>query len=138
MESKKPITAVVIPVEIEKLRRQVELWRRTRRQREPMPGPLWESAACVARRHGVSRVARVVRLDYHTLKERFDSLDSQQSVKPGNMPAFIEMQLPFSACASECLVELEHPRGDRMRIHVKGTPAPDLAALIRSFRGTES
>lgn len=138
MGSKELAVAVVIPAEIEKLQRRVEIWRQTRRLREPMPVPLWESAARLAQRHGVYRVARIVRLDYHSLKERLGSLNSQKNITPGQNPAFIEMQLPFSPTTAECLIELERPQGDRMRIHVKGAPAPDLVALIRSFRSTES
>jgi hypothetical protein len=142
MGSKGQAVAVVIPAEIEKLQRRVEFWRQSRRHRGPMPVPLWESAARLAQRHGVYRVARIVRLDYHSLKERLGSLNSQKNIAPDQNPklppAFIEMQLPFSATTAECLVELERSQGDRLRIHVKGAPAPDLVALIRSFRSTES
>lgn len=138
MVSRARVAAVVIPAEIVKLHRRVERWRRTRRQRAPMPGPLWESAVRLAQRHGVACVSRIVRLDYHSLKERLGSLNSQQHIEPGKSPAFVEVQLPFSAPGPEWLVELEHPRGDRMRIHINGAHAPDLAALIRSFRSTNS
>ncbi len=37
----------------------------------------------------------------------------------------------------ECIVELEHSDGAKMRIHLKGAEPADLAALSRSFWGVE-
>ena len=137
MESKKSPTPPDVPPEIERLHRKVEQWRRTRRHREAMPEPLWALAANLARQHSVARVSRVARLDYYRLKERLDSLDRDRVAGAEKQPAFVELALPLSAPAPECIVELEHPRGGRMRIHVKGGPVPDLAALSRSFWSAE-
>ncbi len=52
--------------------------------------------------------------------------------------AFVELVPPQRACLPECIVELEDPRGAKMRIHLKGAEAPDLAALSRSFWGIEA
>ncbi len=52
--------------------------------------------------------------------------------------AFVELVPPQRACLPECIVELEHPRGAKMRIHLKGVGAPDLTALSRSFWGIEA
>jgi len=46
--------------------------------------------------------------------------------------AFVELMAPQAAGLSECLIELEGPRG-RMRIQWKGTTAPDLAGLSRAL-----
>ena len=48
---------------------------------------------------------------------------------------FIELPSLTAPAVSECSIELEHPRGPRMRIHVKGATLPDLAALTRTFWG---
>ncbi len=138
MEKKKRVTPVEMPQEIQDLNRRVEQWRRRRRSREPMPGPLWDLAAGVAREHGVARVARIVRLGYQALKKRLNSFDSRSEEQLEKGPAFIEMRIPFTASLPECIVELEHPGGSRMRIHVKGGPAPDLPGLIRGFWRTDS
>lgn len=138
MESRKSLTPPDVPFDIAGLCRQVERWRRTRRHREPMPEPLWALAASLARRHGVARIARFVRLDYYALKERLDSLGRDQVAESDKRPAFVEFTLPPSVPVPECIVELEHPRGGRMRIHIKGAPAPDLGALSRSFWDAES
>ena len=54
----------------------------------------------------------------------------------GSQPKSTFIELPIlSAPSLECSIELEHPRGRRMRIHVKGAALPDLAALSRTFWG---
>jgi len=43
----------------------------------------------------------------------------------------------WSGCG-ECTLELENAGGAKMRVHLKGVEAPDLAALARSFWRSES
>jgi hypothetical protein len=130
MESKMLAAPVGIPADIQELSRQIEQWRSTRPHRMPMPEPLWTVAAKLARQYGVARVARFLRLDYYSLKERLQP-ERQQISLPGS-PTFIE--LPHRTATPECSIELEHPRGSKMRIHVKGA-LPDLAALTHAFWG---
>lgn len=133
MESKILAAPVVIPAEIQELSRQIEQWRSIRRHRMPMPEPLWTVAANLARQYGVARVARFLRLDYYSLKERLQPPKRQQVSVPRS-PTFIELPHRTATPDPECSIELEHPRGSRMRIHVKGA-LPDLAALTRAFWG---
>ena len=138
MESRKLPAKPEIPAEIEELCGQIERWRQVRHRGERMPEHLWEGAARLARRHSVARVSRLVRLDYYTLKERLGSLDRDSVIKSEKRPAFIELAMPLSTSGPECVIELEHPRRGRMRIHVKGAGVPDLAAISRSFWSAES
>jgi hypothetical protein len=96
-----------------------------------MPELLWNSAGQLGRQYGVCRVARYLRLDYYSLKERIQY--GTELAGPGAKANFIE--LPAIGLAPECSIELEHPRGARMRIHVKGTALPDLASITRAFCG---
>ena len=132
MESKKLPAPAVIPAELQELSRQIEQWRNTRPHRMPMPDPLWTLAATLGRKYGVARVARFLRLDYYCLKER---VQPPEVTVPESGPTFIELPNPTAVPVSECSIELEHPRGSRMRIHVKGAALPDLAALTRTFWG---
>jgi hypothetical protein len=55
-------------------------------------------------------------------------------------PLFIELaSLQSTTCGSvgspECILELEDPRGAKMRVHLKGGEHPDLLALTRTFWG---
>jgi hypothetical protein len=138
MESRKPPAILDVPPEVEDLQRQIEQWRQNRRHREPMPEPLWRLAARLARQYSVARISRYGRLDYYALKQRLESLDAAGVGDPEKIPAFVELALPSNVPIPECTIELEHPRGGRMRIHIKGAGVPDLAALSRSFWGMES
>ena len=62
----------------------------------------------------------------------------QKTAAQETTTAFVELVPPQRACWPECIVELEHPRGAKMRIHLKGAEGPDLAALSRSFWGIEA
>jgi hypothetical protein len=83
------------------------------------------------RQHGVFRTAQILRLEYGKLKRRVDAAgpDTQRKVPPA---AFVELVSPQAAGLSECLIELEGPRG-KMRIQWKGTTAPDLGGLSRAL-----
>ena len=138
MESKELPAPVINPSELKELSRQIEQWRHTRPYRMAMPETLWTLAANVARQHGLARVARFTRLDYYSLKERIESLEQGSSATPVVKPTFIELQrLPVNP-VPECTIELEHPRGRRMRIHIKGAPMPDVTALSRTLWGMKS
>jgi hypothetical protein len=61
------------------------------------------------------------------------------AVKGGQAAAtFLELAPAASGGSRECILELEDPGGAKMRVHVKGVEAPDLAALSRSFWSAEA
>ena len=64
MESKKLPARIVVPTELRKLSCQIEQWWRRHPHLAMLPEPLWTFAANAARQHGLSRVARFLRLDY--------------------------------------------------------------------------
>jgi hypothetical protein len=99
-------------------------------------------AVKLAGTYGISRTASVLRVHYNSLKERVDKEapsspdeSGQESVAP-----FVELAVPRSSSSGcgECILELEDANGAKMRVHLKGAVAPDLAALSRSFWGGES
>jgi hypothetical protein len=120
--------------ELERVRQRFERWRQARRGGARIPASLWAAAARVAGRQGLHRVARALRVDCYSLKERME----RQAVGPdpaGSLAAmpFLELPLLPSASPCECLLEWEDPRGAKLRIHLKSASPPDLAALGRSF-----
>lgn len=138
MESKKLLTPIVVPTELKELSGQIEQWRRTRPRLAAMPEPLWTLSVNAARQHGLARVARFLRLDYYSLKERIESPELGRGSTSAAKPTFIELPpLPVSP-VSECTIELEHPHGRKMRIHIKGAPMPDVTALSRTLWGMKS
>ncbi len=138
MESKKPLAPIVVPAELKDLSNQIEQWRRTRPRRAAMPDALWTLAAKAARQQGLARVARFLRLDYYSLRERIESRERGCGAASAEKRTFIELPpLPVSP-VSECTIELEHPRGRKMRIHIKGAPMPDVTALSRTLWAMKS
>jgi hypothetical protein len=90
-----------------------------------------------AGRYGLNPTARALRLDYYTLKKRVEAAGSQDGPDGESVASFLELTPPASGSAAECILELERPDGAKMRVHLKGSEAPDLAALSRSFWSLE-
>jgi len=125
--------ALDIPNGMWKVCQDFERWRSSHTGRRPIPEPLWAAATELAKEHGVFRTAQILRLDYSQLKRRVGS--AGPPVRRAATPAaFLELVAPPTTGLSECLVELEGPRG-KMRIQWKGTAAPDLAGLGRALWG---
>jgi len=120
-----------VPAGMQGICRRFERWRSSHQGRLPIPEGLWASAVEVAREHGVFRTAKVLRLEYGKLKRMVES--AAQHGRPATAPTtFWELAPPQPVGLSECLIELEGPRG-KMRIQWKGTTAPDLASLSRAL-----
>lgn len=129
-----------IPQGMRRVHRRFARWRSAHPGvRLPIPGPLWASAAEVAREHGVGRTAQLLRLEYGKLKRLAESgsaaakapaRKARRARSAAPPPSFMELVGPPAIGLSECLIELEGPHG-KMRIQWKGTTAPDLAGLSR-------
>ena len=128
-----------VPAGMQRICRRFERWRSSHRGRLPIPEELWASAAAVAREHGVFQTAKVLRLEYGKLKRMVEAAPSgvqPVAARPLGPATFLELVPPPGAPAgpglSECLIELEGPRG-KIRIQWKATTAPDLASLSRAL-----
>jgi hypothetical protein len=53
-----------------------------------------------------------------------------------DLPAFVELLASGSGTARSCMVEVESPRGAKLRLELKGIQASELAELIRVFAAT--
>jgi len=130
-----------LPARLEGLRRRFEQWRRTRKGRERIPEPLWVAAVKVAAKYGLHRTAKVLRVDYYALKKRAEGAPAGIASKaPAEVGRAQFLELPAAAWvgSGECTLELEDAGGAKLRVHLKGFEAPDLAALSRSFWQSES
>ncbi len=130
-----------VPARLEGLRERFERWRRTRKVRARIPEPLWASAVKLATRYGVHRTAKVLRVDYYALKQRVEegAAATASKARAGTAGAtFLEVPAAAWVGSEECTLELEDPGGAKLRVHLKGSQTPDLAALSRSFWQSES
>ncbi len=125
-----------IPSELTAARKALERWRATRTQRA-IPEPLWAAAVSLARKHGVHRTSRELRLNYERLRQRVaEGSSSEKALR--RVPTFAAV-VPGSVSGpteGECVIELENARGDRARVRVRGVP--DLTGLAASLWGNAS
>ena len=117
------------------LQQQLEQWRNSQPERTKLPESFWQSAAELAKRHGLNPTARALRLDYTALKRRVSGSLSQ----PGKLAqaAFVELVGAGRAKIEECVIEFESLSGTKMRIQWKASAAPDWSSLLRAWRDAE-
>lgn len=136
------------PIDLAQVCCRFDEWRRSCKTGSRIPEPLWALAVKMAGTHGVNRTAQSLRIDYYSLRKRVqrqpatEGSSSTAGVACGRASTtFLELP-PFVSAASgegashscECTLELEDAAGAKLRIHLQGVAAPDLAALCRSLR----
>jgi len=135
--------------ELSRVLGELEHWRAQRSSmRERIPEQLWERATSLARRHGVSRIATLLRLGHAALGRRV-ALASRQApaaLPEPQGPQFVELFAPAAPSspspspvqatepeAAQCVVELVNVRGTKMRVVLGGTGVAGLSALCQAF-----
>ena len=114
--------------------RRFEKWRRMRKTRARIPEPLWDAAVKMAVAYGLHRTAKTLSVNYYSLKKRVDKeVAAASESKADAATTFVELTPPSVGGGCECLLELDDADGAKMRVHLNGIAAPDLAALSRSF-----
>ena len=119
-----------LPPDLVRERSRFQAWRAQRRAGDRIPQALWETAIRLAKAHGVSRTAAVLRLDYYRLKKRAEAVAASEP-QPSRA-AFVELTPPVMV-AKECRLELDNGSGATMRVHLVGFDAADVEALSRSL-----
>ncbi len=126
--------------ELELVQREIEHWRRERPQMGEMPAPLWEKATAVARKLGVYRASKTLRLNYAALKQRVIPTRRRRSRRGRravpNGDCFVEVSnapLARSRPVEGIVVEVVAIDGARLIVRLAGTTI-DLPALLSVFR----
>ena len=123
-----PETLPAHPTSLDRVRWRFERWRRTRAHHSRIPEALWAAALAAAKTHGVHRTARALRLNYTDLKRRLGGANSGPDRAP-----FVELLSVPGPTGPACTLELEHPRGTKLRLQLQGITPPDLTALSRTL-----
>ena len=124
-----------LPESITQLQEQLHQFRATHAVRTKLPATLWQSAAELARCHGVYVVARSLKLDYSTLKRHLNgSARSASRLRKKGPPKFVELIGATRQTVDEYLIEFESARGRKLRIHCKSKTPPDWPVLLRAWR----
>jgi hypothetical protein len=128
--------------DVERLRRRFAEWRGTHAVRARLPEELWAAAAELAERDGMDATARALEVDKPSLRKWADRLRPQRQPRSrrlppkqrGNaVPAFVELLAAGSGATASCLIEVESPRGSKLRLELKAIATSQLAELIRTF-----
>jgi hypothetical protein len=118
-----------LPQDLAQARSRFQAWRCQCQAGGRIPRQLWALAVRLANRHGVSRTATALGLDYYSLKKRTKTAVFEA---PSSKPAFVELPGPVLV-GKQGLFELDNGSGATMRVQLVGYDAADVAALARSF-----
>ena len=119
--------------DLNRLREQLNAWRRRRGSRRRLPAEAWDAAATLARAHGVSQVARTLRLNFYKLRQRGKKpRPSEQREPPAS--GFVEIAGAPQPTLAEpsCRIEWTDATGARMTLEMPRDP-PTLVALVETF-----
>ena len=117
--------------QIEPVRQELEIWRHSRKHRDPIPPPIWQAMARLSRVHGISPVSQALGVNYYDLKRRVNPLPKVRSRKGGQPPAFVELNVTPSTGVG-CVVEVED-RGARMTLRLPAGSSADPIGLLEAF-----
>src|SRR5689334_3718920 len=93
-----------LPKDLAQGRRCFKAWRERRQGGHRIPKRLWALAVRLVSRHGISRTASALGLDYYSLKERVEAAGQQP---PSRCSAFVELPAPV-VVAKQALFELDN------------------------------
>ncbi len=128
--------------DVEQLQRRFAEWRGTHAVRARLPEELWAAAAELAQRDGMDATARALEVDKPSLRKWADRLRPPRQPRPPRSPpkrrgkaepAFVELLASGSGATASCLIEVESPRGSKLRLELKAIETSQLAELIRAF-----
>lgn len=127
-----PVPRPALPPSLETVRKQLQTWRKKGRTGRRIPTVLWGAAVELCRDHSISKVSRVLRLDYDGLKKR---VHETKEVGLSSERGFVKLDLGAPMISSpEWRVEMEAPNGARMTLCLKGGPRDlDPLELSRAF-----
>ena len=98
-----------------------------------MPAELWESAVSLARVHGVYAIARALRLNYETLKQRAGRVAEDGRGGAARGGGFLELEAAQLGAPAGSVVELRGADGAQLSIRLAGGEALDVGGLAEAF-----
>jgi hypothetical protein len=109
-------------------------WRQRRRHREAIPDSLWRLIVPLAQSHGVSPVARALRLNYTALQSRCVEMARRAPMLAGNSAeGFVEVAVPSWPGGAPWSIELEDRHGAKMTVRLAGGEVATVLALAQEF-----
>ena len=121
--------------EIERVREQVEQWRKTRTGHTRMPEEIWTGLVPLAQEHGVYGIARRLGINYQALKKRVAASSKTSRLARAPRARFVDVGPVLSIGPASCnnVVEVVGAGGNRLTVRLGNPAGLDVAALIREF-----
>jgi len=118
---------------LEEVRERFAQWRDSREKRGRIPDGLWQAALTLYPAYSVNQIAQALHLNHTKLKQHIHEQRAVSSL-PAAPAAFIDLGVSDALLTPcECIVEMQHQNGARMRVQVKGQNELDLMKLIGQF-----
>ncbi len=105
-------------------------WRKNKKHRRRIPEDLWVAAVRLSQEHSLHKISTALSLSYTDLKKRVKSDKAATGTSPTSTFIPIDISPPHNA---ECIVEMEHRNGNKMRMHFKGKADLDLQIFAEAF-----
>ncbi len=106
-------------------------WRKNK-QSKRIPEELWDAAVTLCAEYSVHKISRGLSLSHADLKKRIASAKTRPAYTSNPSHDFVAIDIPQMHSA-ECIIEMEHRTGNKMRMHFKGTVDLDLQSFAESF-----
>ncbi len=109
-------------------------WRKSRQKRERIPEELWSTAVALTETYSICKVAKRLRLNANSLKQRVSQSTSASAKDVLKPSSFIEIPFIPARHTAQCQVDILRADGSRMQIRMPQAEA-ELPALVRAFLG---
>jgi hypothetical protein len=123
------IATVELPKDLRRAHDRFLAWRSRRSPGSRIPSVLWNLAVRLARTHGVSRIVKVLGIDYYGLKKRADAAGPDG---PALDPVFVALPAPV-AVGKQCRFELDNGSGATMHVQLAGYDVNEIEILARTL-----
>jgi len=94
-------------------------WRKDKTNGRRIPEELWASAVMLNPKYSIRKILRALSLSHAELKKRVAAEKTPQNDNNKTLQHFMTIDVPPTHPA-ECIVEMEHHNGNKMKMHFKG------------------
>ena len=108
-------------------------WRKARKQREPIPQALWRVMVPLARAHGVSAIARALRVNYTGLRDHLLADSAATPLGGVSQAGFVELPMTPGLAGPPMVIELEDRFGLKLTVRLVQGSHSEALALAREL-----
>ena len=116
-----------LSADVDELQNRLKHWRNSRQKGKRIPEALWSEAVDLVFVHDLNPIARALRLDYYSLKQRVEAAEAQ-AVADDDVASsgFVELDVNGTPFLEECRIELSESSGAQMTMTIRVSCSRDL------------